>query len=103
METNLELSKNLKLTYITENNWRDGKLIAVQCYFTFFGEHGEAFIVIDKLDGEFPSYAMTEICSELSDSFNDLLEDDDNWEKIVNEVKKYVKQWELKNMSSNGS
>ena len=95
METNLELTKNLKLTSVTANNWENGKLIAVQCFFAFFGEHGEAFIVIDKLDGDYPSYAMTEICTELSDSFNDLLEDDDNWQKIVAVVKEYVKQWEL--------
>jgi hypothetical protein len=97
METNLKLSKNLKLTHIDENNYQNGKLIAVVCYFTFFGEDGEAYIVADKLDGDYPSYAMTKISSELSDSFNDLLEDDDNWQKIVAKVKEYIKEWELEN------
>ena len=41
---------------------------------------------------------MTEICDELSDSFNDILEDEDNWKKIVEKVKEYIKEWELKNI-----
>lgn len=97
MKSNLELSKNLKLTAISENNWKGGKLIAVVCYFTFFDKEGEAFIVLDKLEGDYPSYAMTEISSELSDSFNDILEEEGNWKKIVLEVKKYIKEWELEN------
>jgi len=97
MENHLELSKNLKLTHIDENNWKDGKLIAVVLYFTFFGEDGIAYVVIDKLDGEYPSYAMTEMCSELSDSFNEQIENEDNWNKIVLAIKEYVKEWYVEN------
>jgi hypothetical protein len=74
MDTNVKLSENLILTAICENNEQDGELIAVECYFNFFGKEGEAYVVIENLDDEYPRYAMTEICSELSDSFNDLLE-----------------------------
>ena len=93
----LQLTKNLQLTSIDENNVQDDKLLAVVCYFTFFGEEGIAYISTNKLDGDYPSYCMTEISSELSDSFNDLLEDDENWQKIVAKVKEYIKKWELEN------
>ena len=93
----LQLTKNLKLTSIDENNVQGDKLLAVVCYFTFFGEVGIAYILTNKLDGDYPYYAMTEISSELSDSFNDLLEDDDNWKKIEVKVKEYIKEWELQN------
>jgi hypothetical protein len=97
MKNILELSKNLKLTHIDVNNCKNGKLIAVVCYFTFFGEHGEAYILVDKLDGDYASYGMTEIYNELSDSFNEQLEDEDNWTKIVSAVKDYIKEWETEN------
>jgi hypothetical protein len=93
----LQLTKNLQLTSIDENNFQGDKLLAVVCYFTFFGEEGIAYISTNKLDGDYPYYGMTEISSELSDSFNDLLEDDDNWQKIVAKVKEYIKEWELQN------
>jgi hypothetical protein len=96
-KTMLQLTKNLQLTSIDENNFQGDKLLAVVCYFTFFGEEGIAYISTNKLDGDYPSYGMTEISSELSDSFNDLLEDDDNWQKIVAKVKEYIKEWELQN------
>lgn len=93
----LQLTKNLELTSIGENNVQGDKLLAVVCYFTFFGEEGIAYISTNKLDGDYPSYGMTEISSELSNSFNDLLEDYDNWQKIVAKVKEYIKEWELQN------
>ena len=91
----IQLSKNLKLTSVQENNYRNGKLLAVVCYFTFFDEEGVAYIGIDKLDNEHPSFGITEIASELSDSFNKLIED--NWDKIVVKCKEYLKEWELEN------
>lgn len=94
MKTNVKLSDNLTLTYITENNEEYGKLITVQLFFDFFGKEGEAFVVIERLDDDFPGYAMTEICSELSDSFNELLDNEDNWKKIVAEIRKYIVHWE---------
>lgn len=91
----LQLTKNLALTSINENNVQFDKLLAVECYFTFFGEEGVAFISTDRLDGNFPSYGMTEMLTELADSFNELLRDDEIWKKIVAKVKEYIKAWEL--------
>lgn len=93
----LQLTKNLQLTSIDENNYQNGKLLSVVCYFTFFEEEGIAHISTNKLDGEYPSYGMTEISSELSNSFDELLQDKDNWENIVEKVKEYLKEWELQN------
>jgi hypothetical protein len=55
----LQLTKNLQLTSIDENNVQGDKLLAVACYFTFFGEEGVAYISTNKLDGDYPSYGMT--------------------------------------------
>ena len=93
MKTNLKLSENLTLRGIQENNSEDNQLITVECYFDFFGKEGTAYVVIENLEDEYPRYAMTEICSELSDSFNDLLDDEDNWKKIGAEIKKYIEYW----------
>ena len=93
MKTNVKLSENLTLTGISENNEENGKLITVECYFEFFGKDGNAFVVIERLDEEYPRYAMTEICNELSDSFNDLLDEEENWKKIGAEIKKYIEYW----------
>jgi len=95
METNLELSKNLKLVNIDENSVMDGKLSGVVLGFDFFDEDGIAFISIDNLENDYPSYAMTEIVSELADSFNELLEE--NWEAIVAKVKEFKAQWDTLN------
>ncbi len=92
-ECNLELSKNLQLTFIEDNNVQDGKLLAVVCYFDFFDSEGTAHISTAKLDSEYPSYGMTEIESDLSDSFNSLLED--YWFKISAKVKEFVQEWQL--------
>ncbi len=93
MKTNVKLSENLTLTGISENNEENGKLITVECYFEFFGKDGNAFVVIERLDEEYPRYSMTEICNELSDSFNDLLDNEKNWKKIGLEIKKYIEYW----------
>ncbi|TRX21470.1 hypothetical protein FNW25_15830 [Flavobacterium franklandianum] len=93
METNVKLSENLTLTGISENNEENGKLITVECFFEFFGKDGNAFVVIERLDEEYPRYAMTEICNELSNSFNELLDDEENWKKIGVEIKKYIQYW----------
>jgi len=89
----IELSNNLILNGVYENCSDYDKLVTVGCYFTFFGEEGQAYVGVEDLDKEYPSYAMIEICSELSDSFNDQLEDLDNWGKIKSAAKEYVHQW----------
>ncbi len=93
-EVNLELSKNLKFTSIYEEYIEGNKLLSVECYFMFFDTEGVANISINNLDSEYPSYGMTEIESDLSDSFNSLLED--YWFKISERVKQFVKEWESK-------
>lgn len=97
MEVNLELSKNLLLNYIEENNYQNGKLIAVTCYFSFFNEPGVAYVVVDKLSKDHPSYGMIEIDSELSDSFENQLEDEDNWENISSAINEYIVIWNQQN------
>lgn len=94
---NLNLTENLILTSIEENNFKAGKLIAVTCYFQFYGKQGIAYVVIDKLNSEYPRYGMIEITSELSDSFNSLLEDEENWKKIVRRIKSFKKEWDSQN------
>jgi phosphatidylserine/phosphatidylglycerophosphate/cardiolipin synthase-like enzyme len=104
MTSNLFLSENLTLESVSENNWKDGKLIAVVCYFRFFGSQGEASIFIDELENDRPSYFSISIVKELSDNFKDLkelsdnfknlLQKEENWKKIILEVKKYTKEWE---------
>jgi hypothetical protein len=101
METNVKLSENLTLTGISENNEENGKLITVECFFEFFGKDGNAFVVIERLDEEYPRYAMTEICNELSYSFNDLLDNEENWKKIGTEIKKYIEYWNELNSDDN--
>jgi hypothetical protein len=91
MEVNLDLTPNLKLAYIDENNCRDSKLIAVELQFVFFGCDAEAYLTVDSLDDERPSFGMTSSPSELHESFTSLI--DENWSKIVPEVRKYVAQW----------
>lgn len=98
MESTLELSPNLKLIYIDENNCQGDELIAVVCHFDFFGQDGEVYISINKLNGEYPSYGMTEISTELSDSFNNQLDDYDNWKKITEEVRKFIRLWTAENV-----
>lgn len=90
MET-IELTPKLKLNYIDENNVQDNELIAVCCFFSFYGEEGTAYLTIDKLDSEWASFAMVESCSDLHESFEEQLEE--NWEGIVKAVKAYHENW----------
>lgn len=69
------------------------KINCGRMFFNFFNEQGTAFVVIENLDEEYPRYAMTEISSELTDSFNDLLDDEENWKKLGLEIKKYIEYW----------
>jgi len=90
MET-IELTPKLTLNYIEENNVQDDKLIAVCCFFSFYGEEGTAYLTIDKLDSEWASFEMVESCSDLHESFEEQLEE--NWEGIVKAVKTYYEEW----------
>lgn len=98
MKFNLKITKNLELFLITENNWEDETLIAVECHFNFYeGEHA-AYISVDKLNSDYPSYAMIESTTELHDSFKNLLETHENWDKITSAVKAFIKEeWEPNN------
>jgi hypothetical protein len=97
MQVNLELTKKLTLNYIEENMVRDEKLISVYLSFSFYGEDGDAYLILEKLEEEYPNYAMTSIASDISDSFNEQLEDDEIYAKIKAEVKKFVTEYELEN------
>lgn len=87
----IELTPKLTLNYIEENNVQDDKLIAVCCFFSFYGEGGTAYLTMDELDSEWASFAMVESNGDLHDSFNDQLEE--NWEGIVKAVKAYHEEW----------
>jgi|GEM_PF-5307118 len=87
----IELTPKLTLNYIEENNVQDDKLIAVCCFFSFYGEEGTAYLTIEKLESECASFAMVESCGDLHDSFNDQLEE--NWKGIVKAVKTYYEEW----------
>jgi hypothetical protein len=86
-----ELTPNLKLIHIEENNVQDNELIAVCIFFSFYGEEGTAYLTIDKLDSKWSSFALVESCSDLHESFNEQLEK--NWEGIVKAVKSYHEEW----------
>lgn len=92
MPTDINLSKNLILNYIEENMVKDDKLISVELSFSFFNQYGVAYAVIEKLDSGHP-WAMTEITSELSDSFNELLEDEEVYDMIKSKIKEYQIEW----------
>lgn len=88
-----QITKNLKLIRIEKYNFDDNdKLTTVMCRFDFFTEIGEVLITVNKLGKNYPSYSMTEISSELSDSFNDLL--DDHWDEIALCAKEFVTNYE---------
>ncbi len=91
----IQITKNLKLLSVQENNVQDQKLIAVVCYFEFFGEEGAAYVVVKDLDKPFSSYGMKEMDSELFDSFDELT--DDHWDEIKEEIKKFIEEWESYN------
>lgn len=93
----MKLNNNLTLNWIAENNSKDEELITVELCLTFLEKKGKAYVVIKDLDDEYSRYAMTEIASEVSSSFNNALEEEDVWKKIVLEVKKYVAEWKIEN------
>jgi hypothetical protein len=92
-EVSLNLTKNLILYSIEENMSEGDKLKTVLLSFSFFGEHGEAYLTLQKVEENIPSFAMTEITSELSDSFNELLEDEEVFEQIRKSVLLFSKEF----------
>ena len=93
----LQITNNLKLEYVYENNVVDNKLIAVECAFHFFGEESVAYVAIDRIENETATYAMTETTSGLGSSFNEVLAEKDNWDKIRAKIKEYANNWKLEN------
>ena len=87
----IELTPKLTLNYIEENNVQDDKLIAVCCFFSFYGEEGTAYLTMNELDSDWASFSMVESCGDLLDSFDDQLEE--NWKGIVKAVKTYHEEW----------
>jgi len=93
MEIDFVLTKNLTLTDVIE--WdSDDDLISVELSFNFFGEYGQAHLLISQLESEYPTFVMTEIGEELSDSFDEIVwNDKEVWKKIVFCVREYHKLW----------
>lgn len=94
----MKITENLTLNYIEDNNVTDNKLIVVYISFSLFGQHGEAYLALKNLDGEYASYSMTESGSEIHESFVAAIEDDENWVKIKKAVKNFVEEWEKENI-----
>ena len=90
----IELTPNLKLEHIEENNTAGEELIAVCCFFDFYNKEGLAYILVDKLESEDADFAMIEGCDDLHDSFSAQLEE--SWKEIVKAVKSYHKKWKEK-------
>lgn len=93
MDLNLKLSDELVLKCISENNYRDGVLLAVDMRISFFGKTGTVYVAMSNIDSEDARYAMVDMHSSLSSSFNEAIEEQDVWNKIVVEIKKYAEQW----------
>lgn len=91
----IQLTKNLLLTFIGGSKYSGNKILTVACYFEFFGEEGVAYISTENLNKESASYKLTEISYELADSFNSLIKDDKNWQKISGEAKRLLEKWKL--------
>lgn len=88
----VKITEKLCLTNIDSNNWKGEKLIAVSCDFTFYGEHGLAYIVIEKLDKDNPRIGMFETyASDLLDSFQKAIED--NWALICENLLRFEEEW----------
>ncbi len=93
----INITKNLILLNIEANNWitnDDGSETntAWALHFKFFNELGfTAFVTLDSLNLEYPSYAIIESDEgDLHESFCELLED--NWNIIVEKIKQYEKE-----------
>lgn len=86
----MNLTSNLKFIRIEENNVKEDELLAVACYFRFYGEECAACVSIDKIGQDYPSYRMIEALSELSDSFNGILNRNDIWFAIVGIVMEFI-------------
>lgn len=95
MDFFLKLTDNLQLETIIENNWEDNTLIAVECYFKFFGKEGSAYVSIHRLNSDFPSYGLIESSSsELHDSFVSLLNSEEVWKKLSEKINEFiVEEW----------
>lgn len=98
MIINKKLTENLTFESVEENTWDDNdNLIAVSCYFSLFGKEAEACVVIERLDSPYPRYTMLEADSEIHASFQDLLEKDEIWQLITEEIKNFLEEWNSTN------
>lgn len=84
-----KLSDNLTLNRAELNNWRyeQGQMVPImyEVYFDFYGNAYTVCVSPDALDDEFPDPSSVEGPSELFDSFNSLMDDDEGlgiWDAV---------------------
>lgn len=94
-----KITENLVLQTIIENNWKDNELIAVGCYFSFFGKDCSAYVSTKRLENDYPSYGLIESNSaELHESFKDLLQSEDVWNKLKEKINHFISdEWQPNN------
>ena len=97
MHSNFKINQDLILHYIEDNVVRADRLVSVYLSFSFFERHGAAYLVLDQLSKDEPSYAMIEGPEGLHDSFITQIEDPDNFKMIKDQVELFIKQWEFEN------
>ncbi|PWN67619.1 hypothetical protein [Chryseobacterium oncorhynchi] len=94
-KANVEITPNLRLKHIVENNWDDdNNLIAVSCDFIVFNEPIMAYIIVDDLQLDKPRYGEIESEDLIHDTAKSLLNSIDIWEKLVPVLKYYKEKWE---------
>lgn len=92
---NIEVSPNLRLKYIVENNWDDdNNLIAVSCDFIVFNEPVMTNIVVEDLQLDKPRYGSIESEDLIHDTAKSLLNSIEIWEKLVPVLRYYKAEWE---------
>lgn len=99
MQLDLQLTDNLILHYIEDNNFDEDKLITVELSFTFFGQNGTTYFLVEDLEDEYPMFASTSISGGLIESFETVLED--NMEVIIEYIKEFNNNWIKENAEYN--
>lgn len=99
MDFNKKITENLLLQSVTENNWDDSKIIAVDCWFQFFKKSCQAIVVVEDLNSNNAKYAMIESdTAEIHSSLVEMLENEDVWNAIKDSIRKFIKEeWEPNN------
>jgi hypothetical protein len=93
-----KINDDLTLNYVEENFLRDEKLITVEIWFDFFGKSYVAYLRTASLESEQLDFASIEGPEILFESFEELIEEDEEVVAIIREeAKKYVEEWNENN------